>query len=351
MLPIARTGIEFVIILRGDEALTVFHGGNLAGAAQKFGVPDTGWVDLSTGINPTPYPIPDLGMDLWARLPDQNLLEDLKKAAVVCYGVPHADLVIPVSGTQILLQILPRLFDRPKKVRIVGPTYKEHEHCWKQAGHDVVEVPDMLTAEREGDIIIVVNPNNPTGDIYSLDDLLNLADKQHQKGGLLIVDGAFMDCTPSIDISPFAGRDGLVILRSFGKFFGLAGIRLGFVLIGGSLGERLKDGIGPWSVNGPALEIGRIALRDHEWITQMRQRLVESAKRLDEILQAVGFEICGGTSLFRYCKHKDAQGMYEYLGRNGILVRPFADQPNHLRFGLPAEESHWTRLISVLKST
>jgi len=330
--------------------LSVFHGGDLAGATQKFGSPASGWVDLSTGINPSPYPIPKLEMELWARLPDRHLLEELKSAAAFAYGVPDTELVIPVSGTQILLQILPRLFDRPYKVRIVGPTYKEHEHCWKQAGHDVVEVPDIFTAEKEGEIVIVVNPNNPTGDIYPPDYLLDLAQKQHEKGGLLIVDGAFMDCTPTKDISKYAGRDGLVILRSFGKFFGLAGLRLGFVLAGGQLGQRLKDGIGPWSVSGPALEIGRRALRDVEWIKSMRKSLVQSTQRLDTNLVDAGLNILGGTSLFRYCDHEDATGMFEHLARCGILVRAFEGQPNCLRFGLPGAEKEWEHLNKVLKT-
>lgn len=329
--------------------MSVFHGGNLAGAAQKFGIPADGWLDLSTGINPTAYPIPELELDLWARLPDFDLLQNLKEAAVFGYGVPSTDLVIPVSGTQTLLQILPRLFTRPKKVRIVGPTYKEHEYCWKQAGHDVLEVPDIFEAENEGDIVIVVNPNNPTGDVYPPDHLLDLAASQHKKGGLLIVDGAFMDCAPTIDISRHAGTDGLVILRSFGKFFGLAGIRLGFVLAGGDLAERLKEGIGPWAVNGPALEIGRRALRDHLWIKSMRETLAQSARRLDDILEKAGIEVIGGTSLFRYCEHLEANFLFEHLGKNGILVRPFEDQPNNFRVGLPGDENQWARLISVLK--
>lgn len=329
--------------------MSVFHGGNLAGAAQKFGQPAQGWIDLSTGINPTAYPIPDLEMDLWTRLPDQNRVQLLKEAAAFCYAVPHRELVIPVSGTQTLLQILPRLFDGSKVVRIVGPTYKEHEHCWRQAGHDVLEVNDILTAEQDGDIVIVVNPNNPTGDIHQPDYLRKLAQRLHDKGGLLIVDQAFMDCMPELDISRHAGQEGLVILRSFGKFFGLAGLRLGFVLAGGDLGERLRDGMGPWCVNGPALEIGRQALCDDIWITDMRKTLVKSAQRLDQILEKNGVEVLGGTSLFRYCRHQDVKALFEHLGENGILVRTFEDQPDRLRIGLPGAENHWHRLDDVLR--
>ncbi len=261
--------------------MAVFHGGNLADAAEKFGTPKDGWLDLSTGINPNPYPIPALKMDLWGRLPDQDLLDDLKIAAASYYKVSDPDLVIPVSGTQTLLQILPHIFTDTKKVRILEPTYKEHAYCWDLAGHEVKGVPDLKTAEQDGDIIIVVSPNNPTGQVYAVDELVQLAKRQHAKGGLLIVDAAFVDCTPESDVSMHAGMDGLLILRSFGKFFGLAGLRLGFVLVGGELGQRLKDGIGPWAVNGPALEIGQRALRDENWQQQTRDDLVRYTRRLD----------------------------------------------------------------------
>ncbi|WP_135077577.1 threonine-phosphate decarboxylase CobD [Terasakiella sp. SH-1] len=328
--------------------MAVFHGGNLAAATQQFGVPIEEWVDLSTGINPHPYPIPDLEKDLWGRLPDQHLLQDLKEAAASYYGVDCANKVIPVSGTQTLLQILPHLFEKTKKVRIVGPTYKEHAYCWGLAGHDVKEVPLLSQAEAEGDIVIVVNPNNPTGEIYMPEDLLALAARQHAKGGSLIVDGAFMDCMPDIDLSQHVGCEGLMVLRSFGKFFGLAGIRLGFVLAAGSISQRLKDGIGPWAVNGPAMEIGRCAFRDDVWIEQTRVDLEDAQKRLDMLLQAGGLEVVGGTSLFRYCFHPNAGQVFEQLGKAGILTRPFADQPQHLRIGLPASEQGWSRLKKTL---
>ncbi|MDV7338548.1 threonine-phosphate decarboxylase CobD [Terasakiella sp. A23] len=330
--------------------MAVFHGGNLADAAEKFGTPVDGWVDLSTGINPNPYPIPPLKTDLWGRLPDQDLLEELKIAAASYYNVADPSLVIPVSGTQTLLQILPHVFERPKKVRILEPTYKEHAYCWDLAGHEVEGVPDLQTAEKDGDIIIVVSPNNPTGEIYSPDELIQLAKRQHAKGGLLIVDAAFVDCTPEIDVSASSGMDGLLVLRSFGKFFGLAGLRLGFVLVGGVLGQRLKDGIGPWAVNGPALEIGQRAFRDTAWIDQTRLDLAAQTARLDKVLQVAGLKVCGGTNLFRYCSISNAQELYAYLAINGILVRPFVDQPEFLRFGLPGEEKAWERLETVLKS-
>ncbi|SCA55228.1 Threonine-phosphate decarboxylase [Candidatus Terasakiella magnetica] len=329
--------------------MAVFHGGNLAAAAQRFSVPQEKWVDLSTGINPHPYPIPPLEQDHWGRLPDQKLLQDLKEAAAFYYGVDDPEKVIPVSGTQTLLQILPHLFEKPKKVRIIGPTYKEHAYCWSLAGHDVMEVEDVYDAADEADILIIVNPNNPTGDVYEPDFLLELAAKQHAKGGYLIVDGAFLDCRPSLDISSHAGTDGLIILRSFGKFFGLAGIRLGFVLAGGKLADRLRDGIGPWAVNGPAMEIGKRAFRDVAWIKQTRADLIKATQRLDEILGSASIDVVGGTSLFRYCHHPKAPHIFEGLGKQGVLVRPFEDRAQYLRIGLPGPEKHWAILQESLK--
>lgn len=330
--------------------MSVFHGGNLAGATAKFGQPKDGWLDLSTGINPNPYPLPTLNKAVWGRLPDHDLVCALKKAAAHYYGVEDVDCVIPVSGTQTLLQILPHLFAKPSKVRILEPTYKEHAHCWALAGHDVAGVTSLKEAEAQADVIIVVNPNNPTGVVYDAAALAALAERMHAKGGLLIVDGAFSDCTAQADISAHAGLPGLMILRSFGKFFGLAGIRLGFVLAKGQLAERLKEGIGPWAVNGPALEIGRQAFLDDKWIGQTQSHLIEQAQRLDELLRAAGLVIEGGTSLFRFCRSENAQEIYQALGRKGILVRPFTDLPHHLRVGLPAGEDEWNRLEKTLKT-
>ncbi len=330
--------------------MAVFHGGNLAAATQEFGYPDDGWLDLSTGINPNGYPIPQMETDLWGRLPDQDLLQALKESAAFYYGVSNANSVIPVSGTQTLLQILPHLFEKPKKVCIVEPTYKEHEFCWALAGHHVQSVPHINDAGDDCDVLIVVNPNNPTGDVLAPDTLLEIAHRQYKKGGLLIVDGAFLDCTPSLDLSHHVGEtEGLIVLRSFGKFFGLAGIRLGFVLAQGKLAERLKDGIGPWAVNGPALEIGRKAMRDVKWIQRTRQELAKSAQRLDQLLEGAGLEVAGGTSLFRFCHHQEAATVYRKLAQNGVLVRPFANLPDKLRFGLPGNESQWQKIQLILE--
>ncbi|NVK17921.1 MAG: threonine-phosphate decarboxylase [Methylocystaceae bacterium] len=329
--------------------MSVYHGGNLAGAAAEFGIPRDKWIDLSTGINPNPYPVVNISDDLWARLPDQNRLVKLKEAAATYYQVQNPELVIPVSGTQTLLQILPHLFEKPKQVRILEPTYKEHAHCWALAGHNVKGVVDLEAAEKEADIIIVVNPNNPTGQTYQPNNLIALAKRQHKKGGLLIVDGAFVDCMADADISSHAGMDGLLILRSFGKFFGLAGIRLGFVLAGGALAERLKEGVGPWAVNGPALEIARQAFLDQQWIDETKIQLHNQAKRLDQLLTQNGYTVRGGTSLFRFVQCQNGQDLYHKLGQQGILIRPFADIADCVRMGLPKDESEWQKLKKIFK--
>lgn len=349
MLTIARGLVIFEIKLHGVTPLSVFHGGDLAGAAQKFGVALDQWVDLSTGINPNPYPICDLDPRLWHRLPEQHYLDALKKAAATCYGVNNPQWVIPTSGTQTVLQILPRLYRDVKKVRVVGPTYKEHFHCWALAGHDVAYVSDLKCAD-DCDVLIVVNPNNPTGRIFSVESLLEARARLVARGGLLIVDGAFVDVMPDVDMSSQIGQDGLLVLRSFGKFYGLAGIRLGFVLAGGALGAKMSDAMGPWAVNGPALEIGRQALSDCQWQAKAASELKEAANRLDRICSKAGLEVVGGTSLFRFIETDNAAGLYEHLGRAGILVRPFDDLPRHIRLGLPGGERDWQRLEVALSA-
>lgn len=332
--------------------MKVFHGGNLSEASKKFSIPLSEWVDLSTGINPHPYPVGELPQDCWSRLPEQSRLEALKEAACQYYGVVSSHHIVAVSGTQTLLQILPYLFGGNLRVRIVGPTYKEHEHCWGLAGHDVREVPDLATAQEEGHIVILVNPNNPTGEVYTPEVVEKVATEQQKKGGYLIVDGAFMDCTPDYDMSSLVGHPGLpglIVLRSFGKFFGLAGIRLGFVLAPTELAERLEEGVGPWCVSGPAIEIGIQAFQDQAWVKATRIHLTGAANRLDQMLENAGLSVQGEASLFRYADHRQAHDIYLKLAARGVLVRPFEDQSHALRFGLPHEKD-WDRVEDALLS-
>ncbi len=271
----------------------------------------------------------------------------LAKAASAAYGAPSAAHVVPAPGTQILLPLVASLV-KPGRALVLGPTYSEHRRAAAIAGHHVEETNDLgqLAA---ADLAILVNPNNPDGRIVSRADQLQLADRLRYRGGLLVVDEAFMDVGPRGEgIDADVDRGGLVALRSFGKFFGLAGIRLGFAILSTELAARLEDQLGPWAVSGPALEIGARALADKDWQETMRSKLSESANRLDELLMLHDIAVLGGTSLFRYARLPRARDVFETLGRRGILVRNFIDQPEYLRFGLPAVETEWDRLARAL---
>jgi cobalamin biosynthetic protein CobC len=326
------------------DAAPIEHGGDL-GVARLFpGAPEP-FIDLSTGINPHPYPIPQLPPDLFTRLPDAGALDRLAAIAAQAYGAPSAAHVVPAPGTQIVLPMVAALV-RPGRAAVLGPTYAEHIRAAAQVGHRVEEVADLARL-RNVELAVVVNPNNPDGRIVPREALLACA--SDLAGGLLVVDEAFMDV--SADGSSLAqdvGRGKIVVLRSFGKFFGLAGLRLGFALASPAIAARLRAGLGPWAVAGPALAIGAAAMSDHAWAATMRVRLAQAALRLDQVLTAAGLEVAGGTSLFRLVHTRAAPELFDHLGRAGILVRRFAGQATWLRFGLPACEPGWRRLAAAM---
>ncbi|HKO07655.1 MAG TPA: threonine-phosphate decarboxylase CobD, partial [Alphaproteobacteria bacterium] len=264
------------------------HGGDLARVAEAAGAFAGAWLDLSTGINPWPYPVESLPASLWARLPGERLDERLRKAAQRYYGAPHADCVAPAPGSQALIQWLPHLC-ASARVAVLGPTYSEHAAQWSAAGHRVETWGELAAlAESGADVAVVANPNNPDGRRLAPASLVALADRLAARGGWLVVDEAFADVTPELSLAREVMRPGLILLRSFGKFFGLAGIRLGFALAAPAIATRLCARLGPWAVSGPALAVGAKALADAAWIEQTRRRLEKAAKRLDTILAGSG---------------------------------------------------------------
>jgi len=312
------------------------HGGDLGEVMRRFPDAPRPWIDLSTGINPVPYPVPSLSDDAWARLPSRADEDALLAAAAQRYGSGDPRTIVAAPGTQALIQILPRLVPR-RRVAIVGPTYAEHQASWTRAGHDV----RLVSALEDSDVVVVVNPDNPTGRLFAPAELARIR-------GLLVVDEAFIDFMPremSLARDPPARA---VVLRSFGKTYGLAGLRLGFAIAQPDLAERIRAELGPWAVSGPALEIGRRALRDDAWLQAAGERLAADGARLDGMLRAAGVEIVGGTLLFRLARHADAASFVQRLGRHGIHVRAFADRTDQLRFGLPANDEAFRRLAAAL---
>jgi len=331
-------------MLPQDIAAPLTHGGDLGAARKLFpGAPEP-FIDLSTGINPFPYPMPPLDPAVFARLPEPAAVERLATIAARAYGAPSPAHVVVAPGVQMLLPLVAALA-RPGRAAVLGPTYAEHARVATLAGHavrDAATIDELAGA----DLAVVVNPNNPDGRIIRRDALLALADKLAP--GVLVVDEAFMDVGPAdASLAPAVMRPNLVVLRSFGKFFGLAGVRLGFALAAPPLATQLRAALGPWAVSGPALAIGAAALADTAWTAQTRIRLAAAAQRLDALLMKAKLDLAGGTSLFCLVQ-TPAMELFDRLGCAGIFVRRFAEQPTLLRFGLPGNDTEWQRLAVAL---
>jgi len=331
------------------ETALAYHGGGLAAARRRFpGAPEP-WLDLSTGINALPYPVGALSAAAFSRLPEAASIAALEAAAARAFGLGAAAEAIAAPGTQSLIQILPRLLPA-RNVAILGFTYAEHEHVWAASGAEVKSF-ENLEDLASADVAIVVNPNNPDGRLVNVASLLTLARKMAAQGKTVIVDEAFIDfLSPGASLAPHLPAPGLIVLRSFGKTFGLAGLRLGFALCDPKMAARLRGALGPWAVSGAAVEIGARAYADREWLTQSAARLDIFSARLDALLRKAGLEILGGTPLFRLARHAQAATLFLRLGAGGVLVRPFVTQPEWLRFGIPQEEQDFTRLEKLFRA-
>ena len=324
------------------------HGGDLDAARKLFpGAPEP-FLDLSTGINPHPYSIPPLEPEVFAQLPEPAALLRLTERAASAYGAPSPKNVVSAPGGQILVTLIAGLVP-PGRAVILGPTYTEHARAASLAGHEVSNV-SALELLGEADLAIVVNPNNPDGRVFSRAELMAVTERLSGHGGLLIVDEAFMDVGPRAEsLSACVERANVVVLRSFGKFFGLAGLRLSFALASSRLAARFAAALGPWPVSGVGLTVGMAALSDGNWMAETRLSLAKSALRLDGLLGGAGLQRLGGTSLFSLVRAPDAPERFDRLGRAGIFVRRFAEEPIWLRFGLPGAEPEWQRLEAALR--
>ena len=266
------------------------------------------------------------------------------------YYALHPNMhMVATPGTQALIQMLP-LLAPSAPVAIMTPTYGEHAHVWRTCGHAVSEVRALDAVPDDCSVTVVVNPNNPDGSTYSTGELLTLANTMQARGGFLVVDEAFCDVTPGLSLAGHGTPDGLIILKSFGKFFGLAGLRLGFAVGDATLVNTLGQRLGPWAVSGPALSIGAAAYDDTSWIGETRKNLSHDRQRLEVLLRDHGMIIPGATDLFVLSETVMASRLYAHLGAAGILVRPYAAYPAWLRFGLPGAEQHWARLEHALHS-
>ncbi|MBN9015552.1 MAG: threonine-phosphate decarboxylase [Rhizobiales bacterium] len=323
------------------------HGGDLSEAMTQFGGAPDAWLDLSTGISPNPYPLPPLPRDVWQCLPSRADEAALLAAARRAYAVPDNIGIVAAPGTQALIQWLPRLAAHGA-VAIVSPTYNEHAAAWQLAGHEAIAVgaiEEMPEAVRH---VVIVNPNNPVGRVVDHALLARVAEQIAARDGVMVIDEAFADLDPAISAVALCERWPVVVLRSFGKFYGLAGLRLGFAIGPQRLIARISEAMGPWICSGPALAVGRVALEDERWASETRDKLREQAAKLDAVLQTAGFAAVGGTALFRLVRHRHASAYHTTLARQRIWCRRFDWADDLLRFGLPPNDAALERLALAL---
>jgi cobalamin biosynthetic protein CobC len=319
------------------------HGGRLLRAARDYGIAPERWLDLSTGISPFAWPVPPIPASAWHRLPE----DDDGLAAIACayYGAPG---LLPVAGSQAAIQALPRL-RLPSRVGVIAPGYAEHAHAWRAAGHAVETLPAAMLLEQHErfDVVVLIHPNNPGGERFERAQLLALHAALEAKGGWLVLDEAFMDATPYDSLCDASDRDGLIVLRSVGKFFGLAGARAGFVCAASGLRASLRETLGPWTITGPSRHVLGIALEDRHWHATQRVRLHACSERLNATLAAAGFAPDAGCAFFQWKRDARAAALHEALARRGILTRLFGS-PESLRFGLPPDDASFERLREAL---
>lgn len=304
------------------------HGGGIDAARAEFGGTRADWLDLSTGINPVPYPVPVIKADAWNALPDHTASSAIDAAARTFWNVPDTAAVVAAPGASALIARIP-LLAAAGTVRIETRTYNEHEAAFRMTGWSVTK--DAADAH------VVVSPNNPTGDYWT----------DTKDSDLLVIDESFCDLEPQKSRIDLAANSGTIVLKSFGKFWGLAGARLGFAIGDPALISKLVDAMGPWPVSGPALQIGATALTDHDWANQTRARLATDAARLDQLMLAKGAEIQGGTDLFRLYRVDDAAQWQTRLAEHQIWSRIFPYSKTWLRLGLPAPD-RWAQLQAAL---
>jgi cobalamin biosynthetic protein CobC len=316
------------------------HGGNIGAAMARFGGAD--WIDLSTGINRIAYPHGTPPASVWQRLPTQGDMQAALQAAQHHYAAQGPAMIC--AGAQSAIQNLHSL--RPKgRAAVLSPSYNEHAACLQQAGWQVQPAPD-LAAMQGADLAVVVNPNNPDGRIFAPQDLQNL----RAQVGLLVVDESFGDIAPHLSMLPSAGQDNLLILRSFGKFWGLAGARFGLVFGAPQDIAVLRDMAGPWPVSGPALWAAQRAYGDIDWANATRARLARDAVRLDTLARSAGWDLVGGCDLFRLYNTPSAAAAQNHLAQSQIWSRIFPYSQTWLRLGPPGDQAEWDRLSKALNT-
>lgn len=309
------------------------HGGNLDHHISLYGGLKSNWIDLSTGINQSSYPIPDIPKSIWEKLPDKSQVEEFERSARKFWKVPNNAEIICASGTSMIISALPGIFEKGN-VDIHEPSYNEYEAAFTRNGWNI--------GNRDLNARILINPNNPDGKIWHSDKILN-------NGKLTIIDESFCDLTPRNSLITHSNTPGVIILKSFGKFWGLAGLRFGCAIGLPETLKDLKDMLGPWPASGPALLIANNALANDSWAENTIKRLDNDMRSLDSILTQNGLKVIGGTSLFRLIFAPNASKLKNDLCKNKILTRTFSYSKHYLRIGIPSRDAHWKRVDDAFR--
>ncbi|MEM6773606.1 MAG: threonine-phosphate decarboxylase CobD [Pseudomonadota bacterium] len=323
------------------------HGGALDAMREAFPAAPTPWLDLSTGINPFTYPDTATRSSSATDLPGRALISRCSQAMAAAFGAPQRGLLL-APGSELLIRLLPTIL-APRSVAVLSPSYGDHAQLWRAAGCRVIEDADPLAFAEDVDAVVLCNPNNPDGRCFSAADLHAARSALAKRGAWLIVDEAYADLDPALSVAQAAGEAGLLILRSFGKFYGLAGVRLGALLGPSSALEAMSERLGAWPVSGVALELGARAYADLGWQRDTRARLAKSRERLTAILTENGLDAGRGTNLFAYARAADANELWQRLGKEGVYVRRFSWSTTHVRIGLPPDRAAEERLARALR--
>ena len=319
------------------------HGGDLDKAINCYGGEKYQWIDLSTGINPEPYPIPRLEISDWKNLPTLTEIQSLEK--IIKSKLQTSSEIVLVPGAQSAINFLPFLLKK-KKVKILSPTYNEYQFCFQNAGWDV-HFCKKFNQLFDSEVVIIVNPNNPDGKIYDVKDLIKLSKSVEQ----LIVDESFIDS--SLCKSVISGIDSdtsnIIVIRSFGKFFGLAGMRLGFIISNSKINKKFKNSLGPWPISKMAIKIASKAFQDETWIKKTKIKLVATVKLMDRLMDVVNWKTIGGTNLFRLYSTPNSDLAQKLLAEQYIWSRKFSYSKKWLRLGIPSNED-FRKLEKTIKN-
>ena len=322
------------------------HGGDLARAIKAYGIERARWLDLSTGVNPNGYDIEGLPQACFHRLPEPQDIQALEMTAREAYGVRDASAVIAAPGSEFLINALPQI--RPHaSVAILSPTFSTHEAAWRRYGHRVRTIDSIDSVENET-VVVMVNPNNPDGMITSPSRFKRLASDLESSSGLLVIDEAFVDTIPERSFVPHHDFPNVIVLRSIGKFYGVAGVRLGFAIGPTRILDGFRTILGAWGVSGPAIEVGRRVLEDQDWAETMRAVLNKQSDQHIKMFETLGMKRIGGTSLFHLIENSQARTLHIELAKRGIWTRVFEYNQNWMRVGLCRTQQDLKRFQTAL---